>query len=108
MSLIGWIFMSAGAALLAVAALGVMRFPDALTRQHAATKAGTLGLGVMIIGLALLQPSVGWWVRLALLGVLLLITLPVASHALGRAADSWGNAREMGSGLTVDTEPEDR
>lgn len=65
-----------------MAALGLLRLPDALARQHAATKAATLALGVMIVGLVLLQPGVAWLVR----GGLLALTVPVASHALARAA----------------------
>jgi multicomponent Na+:H+ antiporter subunit G len=75
-----------GAALLAVAAFGVLRLPDVYARQHAGTKAATLALGTMIVGLALLRPEAEWWLRLGLLLALLTLTLPVASHALGRAA----------------------
>ena len=79
-----------GAMLLVVAAWGVVRLPDALSRQHAATKAGTLALGVFALGAGLIMPEPAWIGRLVVLLVLLLITLPLASHALARAA-----AREM-------------
>lgn len=82
----GWAAMILGAALLAVAALGLLRLPDALARQHAATKAATLALGVMTGGLLLLHHGPGWWVRGGLLVLVLALTVPVASHALGRAA----------------------
>ncbi|MFC0253405.1 monovalent cation/H(+) antiporter subunit G [Massilia consociata] len=88
MSILGWGLMILGAALLAVAALGLFRFPDALSRQHAATKAATLALGVMLAGLAVLQPSGEWWIRIALLMAVLALTVPVASHALASAAAS--------------------
>lgn len=86
MNILGWTMIVVGAALLAVAALGLLRLPDALSRQHAATKAATLALGVMLGGLALLQPSAAWWIRIGLLVLLLVLTVPVASHALARAA----------------------
>jgi multicomponent Na+:H+ antiporter subunit G len=86
MSLLGWGLLLLGAALLAVAALGVLRLPGALAKQHAATKAATLALGVMVLGVAALYPDAAWWGRLALLIFLLLVTLPLASHALARAA----------------------
>jgi multicomponent Na+:H+ antiporter subunit G len=60
--------------------------PDALSRQHAATKAGTLALAVFILGAGCLMPEPAWIGRLVLLLLLLLITLPVASHVLARAA----------------------
>ncbi|WP_051933376.1 monovalent cation/H(+) antiporter subunit G [Massilia sp. BSC265] len=88
MTVLGWALVILGAALLAVAALGLLRLPDALSRQHAATKAATLALGVMLAGLAVLQPSFAWWIRIGLLVLLLVLTVPVASHALARAAAS--------------------
>lgn len=86
MTVFGWVVITIGAALLAVAAFGVLRLPDALARQHAATKAATLALGVIIVGVALVQPSSAWLGRLALLAVVLILTVPIASHALARAA----------------------
>ncbi|MFN3614433.1 MAG: cation:proton antiporter, partial [Rubrimonas sp.] len=38
-----------------VAGLGIVRFPDAFTRMHAATKAGTLGVGLIVAALALVS-----------------------------------------------------
>jgi multicomponent Na+:H+ antiporter subunit G len=86
MNVAGWALMTLGAGLLTVAAFGVLRLPDVYARQHASTKAATLALGTMIAGLALLHPETQWWLRLGLLLGLLAVTLPVASHALGRAA----------------------
>lgn len=75
-----------GAVLLLIAAWGVVCLPDALSRQHAATKAGTLALFTFILGAGLLMPDLAWIGRLALLLLVLLLTLPLASHALARAA----------------------
>ena len=83
---VGWLLIIAGSMLLAIACLGVLRLPDALSRQHAATKAATLALGVMALGLAVLHGEAAWWWRSALLMVTLCATMPVASHALARAA----------------------
>lgn len=61
------------------------RLPDAFQRMHASTKAGTLGASLTVIGAALLLPSI----RLASVGftiMFLLLTLPVASQLLARAA----------------------
>ena len=75
-----------GSLLLLVAAWGVVRLPDALSRQHAATKAGTLALSVFALGAGLMMPQPGWIVRLFALVALSMITLTLASHALARAA----------------------
>lgn len=76
----------AGGLVIAFAALGVARFPDPFTRMHAATKAGVVGAGLIMLGagLALGTP---WAILTALAGVAFLVaTTPLASHLLGRAA----------------------
>lgn len=75
-----------GTALLLLAALGVVLLPDALARQHAATKAGTLALTMLCLGALLAAPAVGAGWRLTAIVVLLFVTMPVASHLLARAA----------------------
>lgn len=76
----------AGVLLLVVAALGLFLLPDALSRQHAATKSGTLALGLLLVGVGLYVNEPAWWGRIVAVLVLLLMTLPVASHMLARAA----------------------
>ena len=86
MSIVAVILTAVGAALLVIAAWGVIVLPDALSRQHAATKAGTLALALVLIGAWLLMPIGEWAWRLVLILGFLLATLPVASHLLARAA----------------------
>ncbi|MGD9904827.1 MAG: monovalent cation/H(+) antiporter subunit G [Vicinamibacterales bacterium] len=76
----------AGSLLLVVAAAGLYTLPDALARQHAATKAATLALGLILLGVGLAGGSAAWWIRVAILIVVLFGTMPVASHMLARAA----------------------
>ncbi len=85
-ALIGGGLIFAGALALAVACFGVLRLPDALSRQHAATKAATLALALIALGTAMLHGGGAWWLRALLLLFLLAVTLPLASHALARAA----------------------
>ncbi len=75
-----------GSALLLVAALGLFRLPDALARQHAATKGGTLALWLILFGVSLEAGDAAWWWRGLIIVVLLLLTLPLSSHMLARAA----------------------
>ncbi len=75
-----------GVAFLLVAAIGVMRFPDPFMRMHAATKAGTLGAGLVVIFTGLYMDQPGAVLTSIGIVVFLLATLPVAAHLLGRAA----------------------
>jgi multicomponent Na+:H+ antiporter subunit G len=84
--LLGPVVLSAGALLLVVAAWGVIVLPDALSRQHAATKAGTLALALVCLGAMLIVRDAAWTWRLLLILGFLLATLPVSSHLLARAA----------------------
>ncbi|MDO9590955.1 MAG: monovalent cation/H(+) antiporter subunit G [Microcella sp.] len=67
------------------AAVGLLRFPDALARLHAATKPQILGLILLVIALALSVRS--WSVLLLLIPVVVfqLLTAPVSAHMVGRA-----------------------
>ncbi|MDE2775208.1 MAG: monovalent cation/H(+) antiporter subunit G [Chloroflexota bacterium] len=64
----------------AVGVLGVIRMPDSLTRLHASGKVATLGLFGLLVGAALLMPSI--WLRMLVLGLFVLLTSPVATHAI--------------------------
>ena len=74
------------AALLTLAAaIGLIRFPDPLSRLHAATKPQVLGLILVVIAIALSARS--WTVLLLLIPVVVfqLLTAPISAHMVGRA-----------------------
>lgn len=75
-----------GAAFSAIAALGLLRFPDVYTRLHAASKAGTLGAGLILIAVGIESGDWSVAVRCVLGLVFLIVTTPVAAHLLARAA----------------------
>jgi multicomponent Na+:H+ antiporter subunit G len=75
-----------GGALLAIAAFGLFALEDAMARQHAATKAGTLALSTTCLGVMLVAGDVLWILRVAAIMAFLLMTMPLASHMLARAA----------------------
>jgi multicomponent Na+:H+ antiporter subunit G len=64
---------------------GMIRMPDIYTRLHAASKSAFLGV-VSIAAAAMLVGDGASIMRLALLIVVLVITTPMASHMIGRAA----------------------
>lgn len=69
-----------------VAAVGVLRLDDLYMRMHAASKAGTLGSGVLLIALAVYSHETDVVLR-ALAGVVFFIlTAPISAHLLARAA----------------------
>jgi multicomponent Na+:H+ antiporter subunit G len=83
-----------GAFLSVLAGVGLLRFPDALSRLHAATKPQILGLLFVLAGIALEAHS--WSTLLALAPVLLfqMLTAPVSAHMVGRAGYRTGNFRK--------------
>lgn len=87
------VFVVLGAALSLVAGVGVLRFPDALSRLHAGTKPQVLGLICIVIAVALSSRS--WAAILLLIPVVLfqLLTQPVAAHMIGRAGYRTKNLR---------------
>jgi len=82
--LLGSLIILLGAMFLFSAGLGLLRMPDAFTRIQAGTKATTLGNILVLAGLAVHHP--GWALKLGLVIGFVLMTNPVSSHALSRAA----------------------
>ncbi|MCX5517340.1 monovalent cation/H(+) antiporter subunit G [Kaistia defluvii] len=82
--IIGSLFILAGAIFLFSAGVGILRMPDAFTRIQSGTKATTLGNMLVLIGLAFYHP--GWTFKLILAIYFVLMTNPISSHALSRAA----------------------
>ncbi len=80
----------AGGFFVFAAGLGIFRLPDVLIRMHASTKAGTLGAGLIFAAVAVhFADTVS--ISFAILTIVfLLITAPVAAHAIGRAAYRMG------------------
>jgi multicomponent Na+:H+ antiporter subunit G len=75
-----------GAFFVLVSAIGILRFPDLYMRMHGATKAGTLGAGLILLGAAVLFGTLSVTVKAIAVFAFLLLTAPVAAHVLGRAA----------------------
>ncbi len=67
-------------------ALGMMRLPDLFTRLHAGSLADTGGAALILFGLALqTEPGLNT-LKLLLIALVLFLTTPAASHAVGHAA----------------------
>lgn len=86
MEVFGAILMVLGALLILISGIGILRLPDLYMRMSATAKAATLGLGVMLVGLAVLDGTLAVTGRVALTIIFLLLTAPVAAYAIGQAA----------------------
>ncbi|WP_242222977.1 monovalent cation/H(+) antiporter subunit G [Shinella zoogloeoides] len=84
--LAGSIVILIGAFFLFSAGVGVLRMPDVFTRIQAGTKASTLGNILVLAGLGLHHPD--WALKLLIIAYFVLLTNPLGSHALSRAAHS--------------------
>ena len=71
-------------------ALGILRFPDFYTRLHAMGKSDTLGVALMVLGLAMLQGATLNGAKVLFIIVFVGLANPTATHALGRAAHRAG------------------
>lgn len=83
-------FLLTGALLALAASVALVRFPDVFSRMHAATKPQTLGLICILIGMALRVQDVVAITTVILVILFQLLTAPVASHMVGRAAHRIG------------------
>jgi multicomponent Na+:H+ antiporter subunit G len=75
-----------GALLSLIAAIGILRFPDQLSRMHSATKPQVLGLLLVLVGLSVRLRDPGMIGMLLLVALFQMVTSPIASHMAGRAA----------------------
>lgn len=85
LELLGAILIVAGTVLSALAAWGVLDFPSALARMHAATKSASLGLTLIALGAAIAAGSWGLLGIAVLVAAFLFLTAPISGHMVGRA-----------------------
>lgn len=88
------ILVLSGSTLALTAAIGVVRFPDTLSRMHAASKPQVLGLLLVLAGAAVRlsgHPDVG---MIILAGLFTIFTAPVVANRVGQLAYREQNVRE--------------
>lgn len=86
MNLIVVTLVFAGTFLMFLTGLGLVRMPDVFTRMHAATKAASLGVALLLIAAALHFGETGVVTKAVATVVFIFLTAPVAASVLGRAA----------------------
>jgi multicomponent Na+:H+ antiporter subunit G len=76
---------SAGCFFFMAGTVGLLRFPDALTRMHALTKADNLGLGLIVLGLLPQTGNPGGALKLVSIWLLAQVSAAVASQLIAGA-----------------------
>ena len=66
--------------------VGILRFPDVYTRLHAITKADSLGLGFVALGLVLQSSTIPDAIELVLVWLLVAVWSSIASQLVARHA----------------------
>jgi multicomponent Na+:H+ antiporter subunit G len=80
------ILISLGALFVLLAAVGLLRMPDLFLRISVTTKAATLGVGMILAGMALHFLETSITTRAVAIIVFLLLTAPIGAHLIGRAS----------------------
>ena len=86
LDVLAWVSLLAGTGFFVAGTVGLIRFPDTLTRLHALTKADNAGLGLVALGLALRSGSAATAAFLLLVWVLVLLASGALSGLLAAAA----------------------
>lgn len=75
-----------GAALILLAGIGLVRMPDVFLRMSCNAKAATLGIGLLLLALAVHFGEMDVSGRALATSVFIILTTPIASHRIGRVA----------------------
>ena len=89
-SILGLIFISVGLAFDLLGCLGLVRLPDVYNRLQAATKCVTLGTCSILFGTFLIVGFTSAGMKALLCIIFLMLTAPVAAHAISRGAHRAG------------------
>jgi len=79
-------FLIAGVGFFAAGSIGLLRLPDLHSRLHALTKADNLGLGLLVVGLALLDGGLVTGIKLFLIWLLVMAASAASSYLIAQQA----------------------
>ena len=97
--MIEWIaafLLIAGSLFMLVAAIGVVKLSDVYMRMHAITKAASLGAILMLAAVSIIYTQWIVWVEALMVVVFVIITAPIASHMIAKAAHKTGMPKGPG------------
>lgn len=100
---LSWPLLIAGIFFFLAGTVGLLRFPDVYSRLHAVTKADTLGLGLVVVGLSLRSDS--WYSvgMMVLVWVLIMASGATACQLLAR----YQREAELAARVTSQEPPSD-
>lgn len=84
LALCGSFLILMGALFMFIATLGLWRFDDIYLKMHAATKAGTLGCGLILLGVGIQIKDLHSLTEILLLILFIAITNPISAHLIGK------------------------
>lgn len=84
--LVSTAFIIIGVVFMMIAAIGILRLPDFYIRMSAITKAGTMGVGLIVVGIAIYYNELLIATKSFVIISFMMITAPVAAHIIARAA----------------------
>lgn len=82
--LFGNILILLGSIFVLIASIGLLRLPDLYLKMHAATKAGTLGTGLVLLGVAIQSKNIHIFTEVLLLILFIGITNPISAHLIAK------------------------
>jgi multicomponent Na+:H+ antiporter subunit G len=103
-----WVCILIGSFFVVCGSIGMLRMPDIYTRLHSASMIDTVGAGFLILGMILQAGFTLVTVKLLFVLAIFFFTLPVASHALARAALHEGIKPVLSEDRTGSASPPDQ
>jgi multicomponent Na+:H+ antiporter subunit G len=80
------VFIIVGVVFMLISAIGIVRLPDFYIRMSAITKAATMGLGLIVVGIGIYFNDITISGKVIAIIFFILITSPVSAHIIARAA----------------------
>lgn len=94
LTIIGNLLILFGAIFMFISALGLWRLTTLYLKMHAATKAGTLGCGLILFGVGLQIKDLHSFTEIILLIIFIAITNPISAHLIGKLEYLYQNRRD--------------
>jgi multicomponent Na+:H+ antiporter subunit G len=80
------LLVASGGIFMLIATIGLMRLPDFYVRMSAIAKAGTLGTGLIVLGIGIYFNDILILTKVVAIVLFIFITSPISAHIIARAA----------------------